>query len=122
MPILNVEMICVDDGAPDPALSQAIADAAGGVFGTDPGHTWVRVRRVPPGDYAENGEALPDEVRPVIVTVIKARVESGQALKEEVRRLTEEIAGICGRPAENVHLIYEPDGVGRVAFGGNLVE
>jgi phenylpyruvate tautomerase PptA (4-oxalocrotonate tautomerase family) len=39
----------------------------------------------------------------------------------EAERLTRAIAPILNRPPENVHILYEPDGAGRVSFGGKLV-
>ena len=42
------------------------------------------------------------------------------ALAAGVRRLTGAIAAACGRPEENVHLVYEPPAKGRIAFGGEL--
>ena len=42
-------------------------------------------------------------------------------LQTEVDRLTAAIAQICDRPAENVHIIYLPEGAGRIAFGGKVI-
>jgi hypothetical protein len=36
--------------------------------------------------------------------------------------LTEGVASLCGRSPENVHLLYEADAQGRIAFGGRLRE
>ena len=41
-----------------PALAQALADAAGAVFGTSPGQTWVRLRACRRRAYAENALAV----------------------------------------------------------------
>jgi phenylpyruvate tautomerase PptA (4-oxalocrotonate tautomerase family) len=115
VPILDVEVV----GAREEGLARRIADAAGAVFGTPPGRTWVKVRFLPRRDYAENGAALPHDVRPVLVRVLKA--DAPEDLAAEVRALTAAVAAAAGRPPENVHLLYEPWGRGRVAFGGNLV-
>ncbi len=42
-------------------------------------------------------------------------------LRREVAALTPAIAAICARLPENVHILYQPDGAGRVAFGGRVV-
>ncbi len=115
MPILDVDIV----GAADLDLAQKIADAAGQVFHTPAGETWVRLRS--PDAYAENGGTLPEGVRPVFVSVLKAQPPTGEELALEVQALTEAVAHACGRPPENVHVLYAPAALGRVAFGGRLV-
>jgi len=56
------------------------------------------------------------------VTVLKARLEPAEMLRLEAHALAAAIAAVCGRPKENVHIIYLPAGSGRVAFGGQLLE
>jgi phenylpyruvate tautomerase PptA (4-oxalocrotonate tautomerase family) len=51
MPILDVELVA--DRVP-PGIARSLADAAGAVFGSPPGRTWVRVRALAPAAYAEN--------------------------------------------------------------------
>ena len=116
MPILDVDIV----GAADLDLAQKIADAAGRVFHTPAGETWVRLRS--PEAYAENGGTLPEGVRPVFVSVLKTQPPAGEALVLEVQALTDAVAHACGRPPENVHVIYEPPALGRIAFGGRLVD
>jgi phenylpyruvate tautomerase PptA (4-oxalocrotonate tautomerase family) len=118
MPILDVEIVAsqaLDDG-----LASRIADMAAQVFGSPPGGTWVRVRSLPKECYAENGVASPEGWHSVFVTVLKAQRPTGLELGAEVRALTEGVARICGRPMENVHVLYEADAQGRIAFGGKL--
>ena len=122
MPILEVEIVQPDGLPMDPALAAGIADAAGEVFGSAPMRTWVRLRALPLTQYAENGGGPPEGVAPVFVTVLKAALPPPDRRQEEVRQLTQRIAVVCRRPAENVHVLYLPDGAGRAAFGGNLVE
>jgi hypothetical protein len=115
VPILDVEVV----GAREEGLARRIADAAGAVFGPPAGRTWVKVRFLARRDYAEDGAGLPPDVRPVMVRILKA--DRPENLDLEVRALTAAVAAATGRPAENVHLLYEPWGRGRVAFGGTLV-
>lgn len=58
----------------------------------------------------------------MFVTVLKAALPPPDRRQEEVRQLTQRIAVVCRRPAENVHVLYLPDGAGRAAFGGSLVD
>lgn len=118
MPIVDIEIVGDADVVP-PALAQTLADVAGRVFGSPPGTTWVRVRALAAAAYAENGSAAG---RPVFVTVIKRQPPSGPALAQEIGTLTRAIAQALGRPEEGVHVLYEPPGAGRIAFGGALVE
>ena len=118
MPILDVEIVT---GEPlDTAVAAELADAAGQVFASPPAGPWVRVRPLPSHLYSENAVRTPDGPRPVFVTVLKAQRPTGAALDDEVRALTEAVARICRRAPEEVHVLYEPDGAGRIAFGGRV--
>ena len=122
MPILEVEIV-VNPGEILPAgLAAEIAERAGDIFGSAAGGTWVRIYPLPRENYAENGGSLDDTIRPVFVSILKAQLPPADILRDEVCRVTEAIAKACGRPAENVHIVYQPEGKGRVAFGGRIVE
>lgn len=120
MPILDVEIVQSPGEEADTGLAEALADAAGAVFDSPAGRTWVKLRTIAAEQYAENGGGPPAGIRPVFVTVLKANWK-GEEVGQEVGRLTEVIAEICGRPAENVHVLYAPPAAGRIAFGGRLV-
>jgi phenylpyruvate tautomerase PptA (4-oxalocrotonate tautomerase family) len=120
MPILNVEIIGeapADEGA---ATARRLADAAGEALGGRPGGTWVEVSYVPAARYAESDGGPPDGVRPVFVRTILHTVPEAAELEMRVAHLTEAVARICDRPAQNVHVIIEPAAAGRVAFGGRM--
>lgn len=121
LPILDIDLVVAAGERLDAALASTLADAAGKVFGSVAGSTWVRVRPLPREHYAENGGGPPDGVDPVFVRVLLADAPSGEELRSQVHHLTAAIAKICGRPPENVHLLYEPAAKGRVAFGGKLL-
>jgi phenylpyruvate tautomerase PptA (4-oxalocrotonate tautomerase family) len=122
MPILDIELVASDTTESLPAdLTQSLADAAAQVFGSPQGGVWVKVHVVPSTQYAENG-GLPEGVQPVFVMVLKSRVPEGSALKDEITQLTQGIAKVLNRPDSNIHIFYQPDGAGRVSFGGKLVE
>lgn len=112
MPILDVELIGPRN-AGTKGLARRIADAVAKVLGTGPQRTWVKVRRLSPADYAENAGA-PGGMRPVFVRVLKRKRAGKAALKKEALALTRAIARACRRPPENVHVLYEPEGSGRV--------
>ena len=122
MPIIDIEIVVADNEPLPSNLATILADAMSKVFRTSTGQTWVRLRKIPLQDYAEDGGGPPQDVRPVFVTILKAMLPPVNELKREMERLTQAIAQSCGRPVENVHLFYEPEGKGRVAFGGRLVE
>jgi phenylpyruvate tautomerase PptA (4-oxalocrotonate tautomerase family) len=122
MPILDIEIVAPDSTPSLPAnLTQSLADEAAQVFGAQAGTVWVKVRIIPLAQYAENN-GTPAGVYPVFVTVLKSRVQDGGELQNEITRLTKVIANILNRPETNVHIFYQPDGAGRVAFGGKLIE
>ncbi|MBN1449625.1 MAG: hypothetical protein JW963_01305 [Anaerolineales bacterium] len=129
MPILDIEIVASDSTLNLPAeLTQSLADATARVFDSSPGTVWVKLRVIPSAEYAENG-GTPEGVYPVFVTVLKSRaraersrsIQKGSELEDEIARLTQAIAEVLNCPEENVHIIYQPDGAGRVAFGGRLV-
>lgn len=121
MPILDIEIIMKPGEMIAEGLAREIADAAATIFGARARSTWVKVRGIDAAQYAENGAEPSDEVCPVFVSILKARLPSAEDLRREVERLTPAIAAICGRLPENVHIIYLPEGAGRVAFGGRVV-
>jgi phenylpyruvate tautomerase PptA (4-oxalocrotonate tautomerase family) len=118
MPIVDVEIVGADPVASD--LASRLADVAGKVFGSSPATTWVRVRLLPQHLYAENHTASPEGWHSVFVTVLKAQRPTGADLESEVSALADGVSAVCGRPVERVHILYEPDAQGRIAFGGRL--
>ncbi len=121
MPILTVEIVVEEGEEIAPNLTGAIADAAGAIFGSAPGRTWVRLHVLPAGRYAENDIAPDAMPSPVFVSVLKAEPPASDALVRESMQLATALAALCGRPVENVHIFWEPAAHGRVAFGGKLV-
>lgn len=121
MPILEVEIVTSHGESLQPGLAQQLADAAGDVFGTPPGRTWARLRTLSRDQYAENRAAVLIDIQPVFVTVLKSRACGTAELKGETAKLCEALAQACGRPKENVHILYLPEAAGRMSFGGELV-
>lgn len=119
MPILQVEIV----GKPVAGnLARRIADAAAKVLKAPPGRVWVRLRALPRRDYAECGGPLPAAVKPVFVNLLKAKAAPQKERLKEAMALARAVGKACSRPAENVHIFYDPPGEGRAAFGGELLE
>jgi phenylpyruvate tautomerase PptA (4-oxalocrotonate tautomerase family) len=122
MPIVEIEVVGGPDDPLPPSLAQGVADAAGPIFGTAPGGTWVRLRTLAATHYAESALAVAPDERPVFVTVTRRALPEREALMAEITALTEAIARILQRPPARVHVEYAPAAAGRIAFGGTLVE
>ena len=119
MPILDIEIVTASP--PEESLAAALADMAGEVFNAPSGTTWVRLRTLPPQQYAEN-QARSPAAGPVFVTVLQFRRPGAESQALSARALSEGVARLCGRDVQNVHVLYEPDAAGRIAFGGTLRE
>jgi len=122
MPIVDIEIVGDTIDAPAASLAQGLADEAGRILLSPPATTWVRVRTLGRAGYAENGITVDTAALPVFVTVTRRQLPSRTQLAAEVTALTEVVARIVGRPAENVHIEYSTAAAGRMAFGGVLVD
>lgn len=122
MPQLEIDIVFRPNETLKGDCVQKLADAIGKVFDTPPGKTWVKINPVPRHYWAENKTVLPSHTGPVVVSVLKRTMPQPDQIEEEVKSLTRVIAGILERPDENVHIKYEADAVGRVAYGGKLVK
>lgn len=121
MPILDIEFVLSENELLPATLAQKIAEKAGEVFGSAAGGTWVKVHPVPAGHYAENTADTADKAYPVFVSILRAETPPQDRLHIEAAKLAESLAPICNRSPENIHIIYLPDGRGRLAFGGKLI-
>ena len=120
MPVLDVTVVG-DPPAQSRGWAGRLAEAAGAVFKSGPGSTWVVLHRVSPEDYAENATGPGGRHEPVFVRVLKRSLPPEPELAIEVEALTRAVAEVCGRDPAQVHIVYEPGAVGRVVFGGRLV-
>ena len=122
MPVVTVEIVAPNAPAAVHGLAQMLADAVGFALESPPGQTWVRVRAVPVDQYAEN-EAIPDAANfPVFVTILERQPPQGAELVRQVTALTGVIAQVIARPSHCVHIEYAPAALGRLSFGGTLVQ
>lgn len=120
MPIVGVEIVLKENETISENLASNLADELGRIFDSPPSSTWVKVRELPAHQYAENG-GTPKEVFPVFVRIIKSKILKSE-IQKEAEQISVAVANICERHVENVHIIYEPEGSGRVAFGGKLID
>lgn len=122
MPILSIEIVQENHETIDSSWAQQIADAAGAVFGTEPGRTWVRLHRLDSTHYAEQGGNPQQTPRPVFVSVLQARTPELERKRVLASALASCIGDVCRRPTELVHVLWLPEGMNRIAFGGTLRE
>jgi phenylpyruvate tautomerase PptA (4-oxalocrotonate tautomerase family) len=122
VPIVEIDIVLRKGERLRRALAEDLADRLGEVFAAPSGTTWVKLRRLPVDDYAENGGRPSATGLPVFVSILKRRQPSRDRMQAEVDRITDLVAAACGRPPDHVHVIYRADGAGRVAFGGRIVE
>ena len=122
MPIVTLELVANPDRPLERNLSQLLADAVGRILSSPPGQTWIRLRLLPRDAYAENDALVDAAELPVFVSVLERQPPTGAELQAEVTALTRAIAQIIGRPAACVHVEYAPAAVGRLSFGGKLVQ
>ncbi|MGH7681408.1 MAG: tautomerase family protein [Candidatus Eiseniibacteriota bacterium] len=124
MPILEVELVGEVASETRRGLAERIAQSVAAVLNAETGSVWVRLRFTPASDYGENGPPAghPDPTHPVFVTINRRALPPASILKQEARLLAAVVAGACHRVKADVHIIYEPPGKGRVAFGGSLID
>ncbi len=120
MPIVDVEIVLRPNEILRKEIVAELADELGEIFQTSQGGTWVKVHELSSDQYAENGGAQ-NATYPIFVTVIKSKFPVVEEMQKEVEKITGAVAQICGRPSDNVHMIYQPAGSSRVAFGGRIV-
>ena len=120
MPIVDIEIVLKPNETIQSQMASELADQLGEIFESPKGGTWVKVRGLAKSQYAENAQS-DEEIYPVCVAVVKSELPTPDNMQIEAEKLTAAVAQICGRPPENVHVLYEPEGRGRVAFGGKLV-
>src|SRR5687767_2147065 len=120
MPIVDIEIVLRANQVIRQEILSELADELGNIFHSSPGETWVKIHPLAADQYAESG-GMSEDVYPLFVTVMKSELPSFEEMQKEVAKITGAVAQICGRLSENLHVIYQPDGKGRVAFGGKIV-
>ena len=120
MPIVDVEIVLRRGETFRKEILIELANELGEIFQSREGGTWLKVRELPDDRYVENGGTA-EGIYPIFVSIIKSRLPDADEMQREVERITGAVAQICDRSSENVHVIYQPEGRGRVAFGGRII-
>jgi len=120
VPIVEIEIVLKPNETLQDKIVSELADELGKIFGSLKGGTWVKLYKLSEKQYAENG-GKEESVFPVFVSIIKSKIPSHEELQIEAETITKAVAQICERPSTLVHIIYEPAGSGRIAFGGKLI-
>ena len=120
MPIVEVEIVLKPNEAISGTWASELADQLGAIFGSPKNGTWVKVWGIHDMHYSENG-GKEEGVYPVFVSVVKSRLPEPIDMQREVDAMIAAIAQICRRDPSLVHVIYQPEGRGHVAFGGKIV-
>jgi phenylpyruvate tautomerase PptA (4-oxalocrotonate tautomerase family) len=121
MPIVDIEIVLKPDETISNEMTSEFADQFGTIFGSPKNGTWVKVHGISNLHYAENGGKV-EGVYPVFVSILKARLPAIEEMQREIDAIIEAVAQICRRDPAFVHVIYQPEGNRRVAFGGKIVE
>lgn len=122
MPIIDIQIVLNRDETLREGLAQDLVDRMGQVLGVKPGSLWLRLQTLPSSNYAENDAQLEPPALPIFLTVMHAQSPTGAALQAQATALAQAVAAAVGRPRTKVHVEYAPEGAGRIAVGGNLVQ
>jgi phenylpyruvate tautomerase PptA (4-oxalocrotonate tautomerase family) len=120
MPIVEIEITLRQNETLRENLASDLADEFGKIFDSPRATTWVKLYLLPASHYAEN-DGTQIDIYPIFIRVLKSELPGQIKLHGEVDMITSAVSNICGRPPENVHIIFETNGRGRVAFGGKLI-
>ena len=120
MPIIDIEIVLRPEETISGEMASDLADQLGEIFGSPKNGTWVKVRGIAEIFYEENG-GKEEGLSPVFVSVLKSRIPGSEEMQREVEAIIQAVAQICKRPVSSVHVIYQPEGKGRIAFGGSIV-
>lgn len=120
MPIVDVEIVLRPGETIHTEVLAELANELGEILQSPRGATWIKLRELPANHYAENG-GTPAGVYPIFLSILRAKLPAADKMEREVEKITGAVAQIFGRSSENILLIYQPEGRGRVAFGGKIV-
>lgn len=117
MPILEIEIVgAVNESA---SVAKPLADAAGRILRAAPGQIRAKVRFLPIDEYAECGTDS-GESQPVFVSLLMTQFVDIEERESIASDLANAFGEILQRSPESIHLLFEPEAAGRVAFGGRL--
>ncbi len=122
MPIIRLKLVVQHDTERlEKNTLQTLADDLGEYFDSEPSGTWVEAEYVPVEQYAENRLELSEDTKPTLVYVLRHDLPAEEEVAREAMDLARIVSERLQRPRRSTHIIYEPPGKGRIAFGGRLV-
>lgn len=122
MPIVTIECVISDNSdKQNEAELRSLTDSLGEVFSSPPGGTWVRMHYLDQHDYAENRTNPKDTPTPTFVHILMRELPSLDDREKLAKQIAEVTSNALRRSRDLTHVIFEPEGFGRVAFGGNLL-
>jgi len=122
MPIVDVTIVVSRNGVVAPDMAQSLADGVDRALISPPGETWLRLHVLDHDQYAENDAPLPSADLPVFVVVLSRQIPVPTRLASSIAALTRVVSEVTDRPSDRVHVEYAPSALGRVSFGGKLIE
>ncbi len=117
MPIIDVEVVGPIERKD---LARLLANSAGEILESAVANTWVKLRSLSTKHYAENAD-LPPKMRPVFVSILLGRSYEESELAGIAIEMAASFSNILDRPKESIHILFEPNALGRIAFGGKLI-
>jgi phenylpyruvate tautomerase PptA (4-oxalocrotonate tautomerase family) len=122
MAVVEIELVVAHsmEGELSGNQTSAVANTLAEIFGTGPNRTWVRFRYLPSNHYAQNGTYDESRELPVFIRILKNRPPQKEEMAEQMIAIARRLAPIIGRPAEFIHILYEPTARGRFGVGGVL--
>ena len=121
MPLIDVQVILKPGETLANNFASKIADTIGQTMDSPPGHVWVKVTSVSRSSYAENGSTIPDKMAPIFISVLLGELPETAQLEQLSANMAAAVAAVSKRKKSEVHIVFEPAGVGRVSFAGNLM-
>jgi phenylpyruvate tautomerase PptA (4-oxalocrotonate tautomerase family) len=123
MPIVTIEcVVSADFEHYDSSFTQRLADRLGVIFESEPGTTWVKLKYLTQSNYAENDTSTNGSMEPTFVSILLRSLPSEATLERIAHDVSTEVSSVLARPSTNTHVFFEPEGLGRVAFGGVLLK
>lgn len=118
MPILDFEIVGTQIEISN--LSLILANTAGRILNSKPGNTWVKLHYLTTEQYSENDDSK-QRVLPIFISILLSQNPGEEARSKIASEMAEAASNIFNRSKENIHVIFQPDAIGRIAFGGKLI-
>lgn len=121
MPILKITAVeSPEYPLPSRSVLQRIGDDLGEVFGAQAGSVWVQLHALAQDHYVENLIPAAETPSPIFLSVLMYQVPTLEARAALATAIADCVGQALNRPAELVHILFEPPAKGRIAFGGKL--